>query len=42
MTKNADPNKYSYSGYEIGFDPRSFFSIPNFDWVKMTLFWELI
>ena len=20
ITKNADPNKYSYSGYEIGFD----------------------
>ena len=33
-TKNADPNKYSYSGYGIGFDSRSLFSIPNFDWGK--------
>ena len=31
MTKNADPNKYSYSGYGIGFDSRSFFSVSNFD-----------
>ena len=34
LTKNADPNKYSYSGYNIGFDSRSVFSIPNFDWGK--------
>ena len=34
ITKNADPNKYSYSGYGIGFDSRSLFSIPKFDWVK--------
>ena len=25
ITKNADPNKYSYSGYGIGFDSRSLF-----------------
>ena len=31
---NADPNKYSYSEYGIGFDSRSLFSIPNFDWGK--------
>ena len=31
ITKNVDPNKYSYSGYEIGFDSCSLFSIPNFD-----------
>ena len=31
IAKNADPNKYSYSGYRIEFDYRSFFSIPNFD-----------
>ena len=23
LTKNADPDKYKYSGYCIGFDPRS-------------------
>ena len=32
ITKNTDPNKYSYSGYGIGFDPHSLLSIPNFDW----------
>ena len=26
VTKNADPDKYKYSGYEIGFDSRSEFS----------------
>ena len=31
LTKNADPKKYCYSTYEIGFDSRSFFSNPNFD-----------
>ena len=31
---NADLYKYSYSGYEIGSDSRSLFSIPNFDWGK--------
>ena len=31
ITKNADPDKYSYSGYGIGFDSR-LLSIPNFDW----------
>ena len=31
LTKNANPNKYSYSGYGIGFDSCSLFSIPNFD-----------
>ena len=34
LTKNADPNKYSYSGYGIGFDSRSHSSVPNFDWGK--------
>ena len=33
-TKNADPEKYSYSGYGIGFNSRSPFSNPNFDWGK--------
>ena len=31
ITKNFDPNKYSYSGYGIGFDSCSLFSIPKFD-----------
>ena len=34
LTKNANHNKYSYSGYGIEFDSRSLFSIPNFDWDK--------
>ena len=34
LTTNADPNKYSYSGYGIGFDSPSLFSLPNFDWAK--------
>ena len=34
ITKNADPDKYSYSSYGIGYDSRSLFSIPNFDWGK--------
>ena len=31
LTKNANLNKYSYSGNGIGFHSRSLFSIPNFD-----------
>ena len=34
LTKNADPNKYSYSGYGTGFDSCLLFSVPNFDWSK--------
>ena len=34
LTKNADPDKYPYSGYGIGSDSRSFFSAPNFNWGK--------
>ena len=34
LTKNADPDKYYYSECCIGFDPRSFFSLANFDWGK--------
>ena len=34
LTKNADPDKYSYFGYGIGFDSCSLFSVPNFDWGK--------
>ena len=34
LTKNANPNEYSYSGYGTGFHSCSLFSIPNFDWGK--------
>ena len=34
ITKNADPDKDSCSGYGMGFDSCSLFSIPNFDWGK--------
>ena len=34
LTKNANPDKYSYSGYSFEFDSCSRFSIPNFDWSK--------
>ena len=34
LAKNADPDKYSYSGYGIVFDSCSMFSFPNFDWGK--------
>ena len=42
ITKNADLDKYVYTGYGIGFDSRSEFSLPNGRWVKMSLFLELI
>ena len=29
LTKNADIDKYGYSGFGIGFDRRSSFSFPN-------------
>ena len=29
MTKNADIDKYGYSGYGVGFDGRSSFSFPG-------------
>ena len=34
LTKNADPDKYRYIGYGIGFDARSLFSLPNGEWGK--------
>ena len=34
LTKNTDPDKYSYSGYGIRFDSRSLFPVPNSDWGK--------
>ena len=29
LTKNADLDKYKYSGYSLGFDSRSQFSLPD-------------
>ena len=34
LTRNADTDNYKYSGYGIGFYPKSRFTIPNFDWGK--------
>ena len=34
LIENADPDKYFHSGYGIGFDFYSLFSVPNFDWGK--------
>ena len=34
LTKNANSDKYKYSGYEIRFNSRSLSSLANFDWVK--------
>ena len=31
LTKIADPDKYSYSGYSSAFDSCLLFSLPNFD-----------
>ena len=37
LIKNANPNKYSYSGYKIGLYFRSLFSMLNFDWGKIAI-----
>ena len=29
LTKNADPNRYSYPGHGIGFDAKGFFSLSD-------------
>ena len=34
LTKNVDPNKYSYSGYSIVFGSCALFSYPGFDLCK--------
>ena len=34
LTENADPDKYFYSGYRIGFDSCSLFPYSNFNWDK--------
>ena len=42
LTKNADIDKYKYSGYGIGFDSKGSFSHPSGGMAKMLLFLELI
>ena len=37
LTKNADPDKYKYSGYNTGFDSRSGFYIQMQAWEKNVL-----
>ena len=37
LTKNADIDKYGYSGYGIGFDRRSSFSFPSGGFVQKIL-----
>ena len=41
LTKNADTNKYSYSGYGIGFDSCSLFSVLKFDLGKIAIIFRL-
>ena len=38
LTKNVDPKKYRCSGYGIGFDAHSQFSLSNSEWVKNVIF----
>ena len=40
LTKNADNDKYGYSGYGIGFDRRSSFSFPSGGFGQNVLFLE--
>ena len=42
FSKNADPDKYSYSGYGIGFDLRLSFLIPNFNWGNNVIIFGII
>ena len=41
MTKNADIDKYGYSGYGIGFDRRSSFSFPGGGFGQNVLIFEV-
>ena len=42
LTKNDDPDKYKYSGYDIGFDSRSQFLLTDGSMGKISVFLELI
>ena len=41
LTKNADPDKYKYSGYSIGFDSHSEFSLPDGSMGKNVIIFEV-
>ena len=41
LTKNADIDKYGYSGYGIGFDRRSSFSFPGGGFGQNVLIFEV-
>ena len=40
LTKNADIDRYGYSGYGVGFDRRSSFSFPRGKFVQNVLILE--
>ena len=41
LTRNADPHKYCYNGYDIGFVARSQFTWSNGNWGKtVVIFWS--
>ena len=42
LAKNTDPDNYVYTGYGIGFDSRSVFSLLDGSMGKKPLFLELI
>ena len=42
VTKNADPDKYAYTGYGIVFDLLSEFSLPERSMEKISLILKLI
>ena len=42
ITKNVNLDKYSHSGYDIGFDSRSRFSIPNSDCDKKVIYFWVV
>ena len=39
LTKNADLNKYGYSGYGIDLDARLQILLPSREWDKLDYFW---
>ena len=41
LAKIADLDKYVYSGYGIGFNSRLLFSLPNFNWGKNVIIFEV-
>ena len=41
LTKNADPDKYSYSGYGIGFDTHGYHSLPDGSVGKYVIIFEV-